>query len=346
VIGPVSRQARAVLHHPDQRSHWIVVMAADVPSPLSDLEARLAAVHDAAPIVGARLCGDRWERGAPCAPAQCDGDPLTDERLTRRFDLGAEAPLRVVVGHGGMRLAVAGHHAAFDGQDLLVLTDALTGGPLPAAAPTPPADAPMPAGAPAGIARRLLRPADRVAPSPDAAGETMVARDVVVVGPDVTARLAAAAVAAAARHNQTRGAPWRRVAVSLGVGGPPAFGNRATYRRVDVSPSVDVVAAVAGALRDRAEPPELLRAPRFGRLLGPVAARLSDSLLVSNLGRHDVGAVTRLEFYPVARGRSAVAVGAVGLTGGPTTLTLRARDLTIDDARALLDDVVSGLGGS
>ena len=96
--------------------------------------------------------------------------------------------------------------------------------------------------------------------------------------------------------------------------------------------------AVAAAVAGRREPLDQVWSPRFGWLLEPVVGRFSDSLLVSNLGRRDVPGATRLEFFPVARGRSAVAVGAAGLPGGPSTVSLRARDLSPEDAEALLAD--------
>jgi hypothetical protein len=64
---------------------------------------------------------------------------------------------------------------------------------------------------------------------------------------------------------------------------------------------------------------------------------------VSNLGRLHLPLVRDLEFYPVARGRSAVAVGAAGLDDGPTTLTLRAGNLSQPGADELLSRIVSSL---
>jgi hypothetical protein len=117
----------------------------------------------------------------------------------------------------------------------------------------------------------------------------------------------------------------------------------ASYRRVDVTIGDDVAALVSAALADDSEPPELVRAPRAMRALRPLVERLSDSLLISNVGRHATLPLTGLEFFPVARGRSAVAVGAAGVMRGEATVTLRARDLDATDARALLEEVVAGL---
>jgi hypothetical protein len=65
--------------------------------------------------------------------------------------------------------------------------------------------------------------------------------------------------------------------------------------------------------------------------------------LVSNVGFHDLQGVTRLEFFPVARGRSAVAVGAAGVKSGRAVVTVRARWLSQIDAEGLLADLVDSL---
>ena len=82
------------------------------------------------------------------------------------------------------------------------------------------------------------------------------------------------------------------------------------------------------------------------RLLEPVVDRFSDTILISNLGRHRVPGVDRLDFFPVARGRSAVCFASAAIEDGSTTLTLRARDLSPGDARRLLADAAGRLEGS
>jgi hypothetical protein len=281
-------------------------------------------------------------------------------------------------------VAVACHHAAFDGLGLVAVLAALLGGPLPA--PPAPTGGGRPPAELRGLLGRLARPADRVAPSPrPPAGDALAVREVALSGPGVTARLAAAAVAAAGARNARLGRPWRRVGINLGLAGsgaagapaslaepgqaaagPPAnrwdpsqagtgapgaagapgpavAGYRSRYRRVDLRAGAAAGPAVAAALASPREPVDQVWSPRLGRLLGPVARRGSDSLLVSNLGRLAVPGATRLDFFPVARGRSAVAVGAAGLAGGPSTVSLRARDLSTEDAEALLADIVARL---
>lgn len=134
-----------------------------------------------------------------------------------------------------------------------------------------------------------------------------------------------------------------RIGISVAVGG--VGGEGATYRRVDVSSLEDVEAEVRVALSDPTVPPELKGLPRGAFLLQPLLQRFSDTLLVSNLGRLHLPEVRSLEFYPVARGRSAVAIGAAGLEGGSTTLTVRSKHLSQSDAEALLSRITAALPG-
>jgi hypothetical protein len=409
---PASRNALALLHFPDRRTGWVVVAAASLAAPPEGLDEHLQALHGAVPMVGARLRGEVWHPGTPPEPVMVDGEPLGVPVLLDPFRLDAEPPLRVLVGAGGARVAVACHHAAFDGLGLVAVLAALLGGPPPA--PPAPTSGGRPPAELRGLLGRLARPADRVAPSPlPPPADALAVREVALSGPGVTARLAAAAVAAAGARNARLGRPWRRVGINLGLAGSgtagaPAFpaepgqpdpgapadpgdpgqlaadaaaaagapgqaaagppgaagdqgqaaagafgaagapgpaeaGYRSRYRRVDLRAGEAVGPAVAAALASPREPVDQVWSPRLGRLLGPLARRGSDSLLVSNLGRLAVPGATRLDFFPVARGRSAVAVGAAGLVGGPSTVSVRARDLSTEDAEALLADIVARL---
>ncbi|MDQ8047359.1 MAG: hypothetical protein REI11_22320, partial [Patulibacter sp.] len=121
------------------------------------------------------------------------------------------------------------------------------------------------------------------------------------------------------------------------------LGNVSTHRRLDLPADADIAAAVQVALATADEPVEAGGPSVLLRLLGPIIDRFSDSLLVSNLGLVDLPGATAVDFYPQARGRSAVAIGACSVAGGERTLTLRARDLDDTDAAALLDAVIANL---
>jgi hypothetical protein len=335
----------AILRHPDRRTSWIVVWAATLEAPLeaATLGERLARLHAALPLVGARLRAESWLTGPAPEPLVIEGEPLAEAALLHRFELAGEGPLRVLLAPERRRLALAFHHAAFDGMAIASILTALMGGPLPEPGAPPARRA---SGRRRRALSRLLWPADPVAPSTDRAGECLLVREVRLSGKGVTGRIAAACVAAAGARNAATRRDWRRIGVSVAIRGPGGGANTASYRRVDLGPGDPVAERVAEAMESDAEPPELASPGRALRLLTPLSDRFSDSLLISNMGRQPIPGLARLEAFPVARGRSAVAFGAAGLERGPTTLTLRSRDLARGDAEALLDDAVARLGGN
>ena len=340
-----SRHALALLRFPDPRTDWVVVTCATLDEPIADLPARIDALHAAVPVVGARLDGETWVPGAAPEPSVVDGDPVGHPDLDRAFDLSAEPPLRIVVGAEGTRLGIAGHHAAFDGLALVAVLTALVGGPLPLPVASPPPGEP---GSKLPLLARLVRPADRVVPTPgvwptDAYGSRVISMS----GKGITGRLAEACVDAVAAHNRAHGGRTRKVGITVAIGGPAGVGNVASYRRIDVAPDGPVAEQVQQALASPDEPGEQVSAPKaLMALLTPVVERFSDTILLSNLGRHAVPGVSRLDFFPVARGASAVCFASAAIEGRETTLTLRARDLSPAEGRRLLDDAVARLGGS
>ncbi|MEH3053185.1 MAG: hypothetical protein PGN13_04130 [Patulibacter minatonensis] len=354
---PLRAPEAAILRHPDQRTPWAPSLVVHLGEPLAHAEAtaRLGALVAQHPILRARLAKDAWVCGA--APPQIE--PLGDDlaHLRTRFDLAAGPPVRIALSADGHDLALVGHHAALDGRALTSIARCLLGSaPLgvagPSTAPAEHAQARLdgegsPRGGPSLAAsplRLLARPAHRVAPSVERPrSETFVSASLPSGTRLRVAPLAAATTAAAGAWNADRGAPWGRVGLTIPVGGPPVIGNVSTHRRLDLALPADVAGAVAAALAT-ADPPlgaTISRARgRVLRLAAPLARRLSDSLLVSNLGLVDLPGARAVDFYPQARGRSAVALGACTPVGGTPRLTLRARDLTESDARALLDAVV------
>jgi hypothetical protein len=343
----------AVLNHPDQRTSWIVVAVIELEGPIAYLpelsRRRLSELSDRAPILRERWRDGAWRLGSPPQPVVVDGDPIDSPALLGRFELDREPPLRLLVTADCRRLALATHHAALDGRAMTAILAALLGQPPPSA-PRPshtPAQRSVTPSAGAGVLaglRRLIAPADRVAPSPDRPPrESFAVRDVVVRGPNVTGAIAEACVAAMSARNARRGWPSRRIGLSLALGGPPTVGNVASYRRLDLAAGASVSAAVQRALRSEQLPLEHLSAPRALRVLGPISHRFSDSLLVSNLGCTELAGVKRFAFFPVARGRSAVAFGASAVRRDRSTLSLRARDLSQADAESLIDEVAGRL---
>lgn len=343
---PGTPRELAVLRHPDRKSAWSVVLKLEVQDPISITDSAIERAAARWPILLAR-----WRRGSwvPATAPRIQEAPLS--ALVGSFDLAHEPALRISC--VASNLYLVGHHAAFDGRGLVTIAGELLGAggtstqPERMVQPSEPNRNVMPT-AGHSIASRLRRPCSRVIASPDAqAGEEFLSRSVALAGPNLTARLAAGAAAAVAqRHRLMVGREIGPLGISVGVGGSESAGNTASYRRVDLPANAHVADVIEKALRSSDLPPELKHPTRLLRFLGPVARRLSDTFLVSNLGRVDIPGVTRLEFYPVARGRSAVAFGAVGLAGGPSTLTLRSLYLSPSDAEALLDDVVRRIEAS
>jgi hypothetical protein len=309
--------------------------------PRDVLVERLCAASRTFPLMASRLRSHHWVPAGPPAVHVTEDDPIAAAPLSH-FDLVSEPPLRVMTSSDADWVLLCGHHFAFDGLGMVALLDSLLTGRSTAASDygmrtsprRPPTDA----------LRRIVRPADPVARSPiRPSTESLVAAEVQLSGPQVTAQIAHACTLAVRAHNAERGRPLRRIGLSIAVGG--IGGEGATYRRLDLDPGEDVMTAVTGAMAQQAMPTELKGLPPGAFLLRPALHRLSDTVLVSNLGRLDLPLVSNVEFYPVARGRSAVAIGASGLPGRPTTVTLRARDLAQLDASALLEDMVTRLGG-
>jgi hypothetical protein len=346
VPGPASRHALALLRFPDPRTDWVVVTVATLAADLADddLAGRLEELHGAVPLVGARLDGERWVPGAPPAVEEVADEPLDAttgaDRIDRPFDLRHDAPLRLVRSTDRRRLAVIGHHAAFDGLALVAILRALTAGERPEPVASPPPGDP---GSKLPLLQRLAVPADALPPTPGAwPGDAYAATDAALAGRGATGRLAAAAVAAAVEHDERRRRAGARalakVGLTIAIGGPAGVGNVASYRRIDVAPSDPVAELVRTAIATPEEPGEQVSAPKLVlRALQPVVERFSDTLLISNLGRQRVPGVERIDFFPVARGRSAVCIGATTVEGGASSLTVRARDLSPADARRLAE---------
>jgi len=339
---PASRHALALLRFPDPRTDWVVVTVATLDAPPDRLEERLDDLHRAVPVVGARLDGETWVPGDPPPIEVVAGDPLLDRATDRPFDLATDAPLRLVRSDDGRRLAVVGHHAAFDGLALVAVLRALVDGHRPRPVASPP---PGPPGSKRPLVERLVRPADRLAATPGVwPGDAFATRTVALSGRGITGRIAAAAVAAAGDHQRRHRAALAKVGLTIAVGGPAGVGNVASYRRIDVAPTDPVAELVQAALASPEEPGEQVSAPKLVlRALQPVVERFSDTLLISNLGRQDVPGVQRIDFFPVARGASAVCVASCAVAGAQTSLTVRARDLSPGDARRLVDGIATRL---
>lgn len=352
-----SPQGLAILRHPDRKATWVQLIAATLSRPVPGFsvvcDERLEEINEVAPIVGARLGDGMWIPGKAAPTIEVAGEPLDAPQLLEPFTLSSEPPIRVLVGDDGRRVVLVAHHAAADGRSMVGLLHALAGGPLPHTD----SDVTDPVRSTGGgtdylaALRRVLWPSDRVPPSPhppphdSLAVRTLASNDRVVID-----QIAYAAIEAIAERSRTLDRPWRRVGLSIPVGSDhTGIGNYATFRRVDLR-SQDCSAErvreeIFTAIKAGPMPTEFTRAPRALKLLSPIANRFSDSVLISNHGQYRVPGISQLDIFPVARGRSAVVFGAARVEDGASTLSLRARDLTQQDAEELLDRTVERLEG-
>lgn len=341
---PANRHALSILRFPEPLTEWVITLIATLDEPIDadTVARRLKEVHGRSPIVGARLRDEVWHAGEPPEITVIDGEPLDQPDFDRAFDLARDAPLRILLGAGGTRLAIPAHHAALDGRAVTAIIGALIGGPVPEPVDSPP---PGPPGSKVDLLRRLARPAQPVTSSVGVWPRDVYLRTTVTVsGSGITGRIAEACAHAARAHNLRHAGRLDRIGISVAVGGPQGVGNVASYRRLDLPIDGPIADEVTAAIRDEAEPTEQVSAPRWlMRALRPIINRFSDSILVSNLGRVDLPGAHRLEVFPVARGRSAVCFASATVAGGETSLTLRSRDLSPGAARRLLDDAAARL---
>jgi hypothetical protein len=261
------------------------------------------------------------------------------------------ATLRIALLRGpSPRLVLAGHEGAIDGLGLVallgvVLGDSVTSGARGVGDASPRGSVLLSA---AGrIVEAFCYPPARVARSGSSeVGEHLVAR----TAPRLTggtAQLMAAALRAVAAWNRERGVRSRRLVLAIGAshraGGQIGVGYDAAWFRLRLKTGTDVEARRALDTADpRPVPPPVESGAVLTTANRVLSRRLGSTLLVSNLGPL-AGPPSLLStvFYPVAYGRSGVALGALTL-GDVTTLGLRARgrDFGVPDVESLADSMV------
>ena len=173
------------------------------------------------------------------------------------------------------------------------------------------------------------------------ASESFVATELPGHSHPSTWHIASALAEVLTRHNHQRGERLSKMGISLSVierdeqtGAPVA-----SYRRVDIESGEDVARCLQTKALSRLEPLEILHPRLPFRLLSPLAPLLSDTFLFTNFGEIALPGVKSFWPFPVARGRSGVAFGAVTLNEEKLVLTLRARYLDATDAEAVLGEV-------
>ena len=250
---------------------------------------------------------------------------------------------------------LAAHHGAVDGLGLLGLLGVACGSRAVSSArgvgAAPPRGS-ITGWAAARTLRALASPPPRVAPARRRSGETghWLARSAVPTLSGGTAQLAAAAVRALADWNGERAEPIFPAIVAIGAshrsGAEITFDNQAAWLRVALeSGEEENSAAVLAAAEPQPVAPPWSGTGLASAAIALVAGRMGSTLLVSNLGSvTGIEALDSLAFWPVAYGRSAVAVGAATVAG-ETTLTIRvpSRAFAAQDAERLVGAVAAQL---
>jgi len=344
---PANASELAILNHPDRDTSWTGVAVCHMAGEASGaklkelVESRIPDLARLVPMSAVRLRGYSWHHADPPAPELSHDDDPTPARMLAPFDLESEPPLKVLVDARGRWVSLFVHHAAFDGPLLIDAARVLLCG-LP-----PQGSRPEPTGRarfPWNTLRRLVRPADPVARSSEPPqSDTFLSRPLPPVGRGVGTKLPAACLEAVSRHNARQKAPLRRVGITIGISKVRGQANLSTYRRVDLVAGQPVEPAIRKVLDEDVDPWEIRHPTRLIRILAPLLPRLSDTILFTDVGRLVMPGLRRVEGYPVARGRSAVAFCALRMAGGESTLTLRCRYLDRADAEALIDEAISCL---
>ncbi|MPZ00202.1 MAG: hypothetical protein GEU97_19895 [Actinophytocola sp.] len=299
-----------------------------------------------------------------------DVTPVTEATLGAVRTVLADTPyhpgdplVRVAVGESEPLLLLAAHHSAVDGLGLLALLGRALDVPVGSSVTGLSADVAatsFPRAAARVLADAVLRPIARIVPGvmPDigvgtastvddtVGGDTLVAvrtREIGLRTPTLTAAVARAV----ADWNRSRRAGGRIVAgigASRRAGGVVEPVDASAYLRLSIGrddDAEDIGAALAcAAIEPDLSATSLARAAH--RLARPLTDRIAVTFLVSNVGSvTTAGQVTELAFFPIARGTTGVAFGAV-TTAGTTTVTMRTRRGHFDTVTAagFLTDVM------
>jgi hypothetical protein len=253
-------------------------------------------------------------------------------------------------------LLMAAHHGALDGLGLVALLGVLLGTPVSSSAKGL-GERPGGGSFARVVVRRLaeaaFRPPARVAPASrrrGAPGDELAAVDVSTESFGTSA-LVAASLRAVRGWNARLGGEQERLVVAVGASRRAGDGlrleERSAYLRFPVTglPDEDRVRQVLRRTPPQPPAPAMAGLGPAAALVRAVSGRLGSTLLVSHLGTLKGPPELRsVAFYPVAHGRSGVAVGAACVRE-VTTLTLRARrrDFDRSAAEALLAAVARQL---
>ncbi len=323
------------------------------------MHARMASPPDGPTIEGRIARG--WPATLGPRPSAVEAtDEAAAARLRGEFADGQyrDGDLLVRLARAPGSLVLAAHHSALDGLGLLALLGLVLDAPVRSGARGLDDAASGPGGgflrrAAARLGEAAFRPPARILPSRSGPADRAagwgdhLVEDRAPALAGGTAALLAAAALAVDEWNTRRGRSPGRMIVAVGLsrrpGSEPTLADQSAYARVTLGGRGMAAArsALASARPEPAPPQGSRGVAAAARLARPLAGRLGSTLLVSNLGRIEApDQVRSISFWPVAHGRSGVALGAATV-GGTTMLALRARRTSFDQAAAtsLLDAI-------
>ncbi|GAA5105799.1 hypothetical protein [Haloechinothrix salitolerans] len=310
-----------------------------------------------------------------------DVTPVTEATLGSVRTVLADTPyhhgdplVRVAVGESEPLLLLAAHHSAVDGLGLLALLGRALDVPVASSVAGLSANVAATSLARAA-ARRLadavLRPTARIAPGVGLAGDrgidpsatfsstvdtvdgdTLVAVRTPEVGlrtPTLTAAVARTVAGWNRSHRRENGRMVAGIGASRRAGGVLDPVDASAYLLLPVGQDTDAerIGAALAHTPIEPEPPGTPLVRTVCRLARPLTDRIAATFLVSNVGSVSAaGRVTELAFFPIARGGSGVAFGAV-TAAGTTTVTMRTRRSHFDTTTAagFLTDVMRHFPG-
>jgi hypothetical protein len=320
----------------DPRGSWSVAITASFSEPVDSelVQERAREISAREPALG------------PAADVHtAGGHPVSG--LVESFCSTSYAPggpaYRVAV--SGSTILVAVHHGVADGLGLLGLLGELTGRTIRSSARGLPERPGYGRRAP-GLLRKLTRPSGRPERRGGAgAGGTIVSLSAEIDRP-LTEWISASCRELVPRLDGT-GAPLRvAVGASLRPGSTPVIEDRSAF--LEIEPEAPYAGEEISALLRNTQPKTVVGTPALAppaALMRMAGARLGPTILVSSLAAvtDEEGTLREVAFFPVAYGRSGLAIGLASVDG-LATVSLRSANGHL--GRGELQAILAGILGS
>jgi hypothetical protein len=323
----------------DPDGSWSIAITAGFSDPLDRelIQERAREISAREPVLG------------PAAEVIAAGDgpidPLVEGFCSTPYAPGGPA-YRVAV--SGSTILVAVHHGVADGLGLVGLVGELTARTIRSSARGLPERADY-GRRPPGLLRKLALPSGRLERSSGAgAGETIASLSAEIDRP-LTEWISASCRELAPRLDRT-GAPLRiAVGASLRPGSNPVIEDRSAF--LEIEPGAPYPGKEISSLLRNTRPKTVTGTPALAppaALVRLAGARLGPTILVSSLAdlADMEGALREAAFFPVAYGRSGLALGLASVDG-LATVSLRSANGDLDrrELEAIIGGVLDSVAG-